>query len=222
VTLAEKLSHPFSLAYALSLAGVTRQFRREVAESARCAEAAVALSVDQTIPYWLAWGKVLRGRTLAEQGECGRGIAEIRSALEMFESTGAQLARPLFLGLLAEAYGNDGQTAEGLSVLRSALDTVSRTGERFYEAELVRLQGELMSRSETEPVSARERFERAAAIAHAQGARALELRAVTSLNRLLQKQGKQAMARSRLEEACGWFSEGLDTHDLRDARALLE
>jgi predicted ATPase len=222
LALARKLSHPFSQAYALSLAGVIRQFRREVAETAEHAEAAVVLSIDQSIPYWLAWGNVLRGRTLVEAGDAHRAIAEIRAGLQVFEKTGAQLARPLFLGFLAEAYASDGRIAEGQSTLRLALDEVSRTGERFYEAELVRLQGELMLRTDETAQAAEESFERSAAIARAQNAKALELRAVTSLSRLWRKQGKAAQARSRMDELRSWFREGTDTKDLKEAAAILD
>lgn len=174
---------------------------------------------------------------MAAQGQRDRGIDEIRSGLDIYEVTGAQLARPLFLGLLAEACAKAGRIGEGLNALNVALETVSKTGERFYEAELHRLKGELILQSGDEAstlhvldlpsstsriLAAEECFDRAAAIARRQGARALELRAVMSLSRLWRMQEKKAAARPRLEEACQWFSEGLDTPDLQEATALLE
>jgi len=133
----------------------------------------------------------------------------MRQGIAGHRATGAELVQPYFLALLAEGYGKVGQIEEGLTVLAAALDLVNKNGERFYEAELYRLKGELM-------------LMQAVDIARQQSAKSLELRAVMSLSRLLQKQRKQEEARQILAEIYGWFTEGFDTTDLKEAKALLE
>jgi predicted ATPase len=132
------------------------------------------------------------------------------------------LWRPYGLALLAEACGKGGQGEEGLKVLAEALATLERTGERMYEAELYRLRGELMLAQSRIQKKAEECFHRAVAIAHRQQAKSLELRATMSLARLWQQQGKQNEARALLSEIYGWFTEGFETKDLQEAKALLE
>ena len=124
--------------------------------------------------------------------------------------------------LLAEAYGEVGQTEAGLTVLAEALAVVDNTGERYWEAELYRLKGELLLRraSPTEEVEAW--FQQALDVARHQQAKSLELRAAMSLSRLWQQQGKRAEARELLAPIYGWFTEGFDTADLQEAKALLE
>jgi Predicted ATPase len=132
---------------------------------------------------------------------------------------------PHFLALLAEAYEKAGQIEEGLSVLAEALAEVDKRGERYYEAELYRLKGELtlkQSRVQSLETEAESCFHQAIAIAHRQSAKSLELRAVMSLSRLWQRQGKKEEARQRLAEIYGWFTEGFNTKDLQEARALLQ
>ncbi len=140
--------------------------------------------------------------------------------------------RPYYLALLAEAYGKGGQAEEGLSALSEALAVVDKTGERYYEAELYRLKGELTLKSEVKTSQnksqasleseAEECFLKAIEIARRQQAKSWELRAVISLARLWQQQGKKAEARQMLAEIYGWFTEGFDTADLQEAKALLD
>jgi predicted ATPase len=145
-----------------------------------------------------------------------------------WRATGAELLRPHFLALLAEAYGKAGQAEEGLAALAEALEVVDKSGERFYEAELYRLKGTLTLQSQvSSPKSqvqkeAEECFQRAIEIARRQQAKSLELRAVMSLSRLWQQQGKREEARQLLAELYGWFTEGFDTKDLQEAKALLQ
>jgi predicted ATPase len=143
LTLAQELSHPFSLAYAFVVAAVLRQLRREGPAAKERGEAMMALSSEQGFPHWLAWGTIVRGWALAEQGQGEEGIAQIRQGLTNYRATGAELFRPHHLTLLAEAYERVGQAVEGLRVLAEALAAVNRTGERWYEAELYRLKGQL-------------------------------------------------------------------------------
>src|SRR5262249_38357984 len=133
--------------------------------------------------------------------------------------------RTYLLALLAEALGREGQIKEGLDVLAESLALVHRTGEGFHEAELHRLQGEFLLRQKASEGTAREAeacFRRALTVARLQHARSLELRAAMSLTHLYQKQGREAEARPMLAECYNWFTEGFDTPDLQEARALLE
>jgi predicted ATPase len=168
-------------------------------------------------------GIILLGWALAEQGQGEEGIAQIRKGLASWQATGAELYRPYWLALLAEAYGKVGKIEEGLAVLTEALDAAHKNGERYYEAELYRLKGELLLVLSAENQSEAEVcFRQAIDIARQQSATSLELRAVTSLSRLLQKQGKKEDARKILAEIYGWFTEGFDTGDLREAKTLLQ
>ncbi len=242
LTLAQALLDPHTLAFALHFAAWLHQFCREGQLTQERAEAVTALSAEQGFPAWLAQGTILRGWALAEQGQEEAGIVQIRQGMATWQATGAELGRPYFLALLAEAYEKAGHHKDGLSVLAEALATVDRTGERHYEAELYRLKGELLliqstgrggSRTAREVEAsfkpARTAKEEAEAcfrqgidIARSQGAKSLELRSVMSLSRLWQGQGKKEEARQMLAEIYGWFTEGFDTADLKEAKALLE
>jgi predicted ATPase len=142
--------------------------------------------------------------------------------LAAFEATGAKAARPYWLALLAEACGEGGQAKEGLEVLAEALAAVHTTGERFYEAELYRLKGELLlTLSRENSGEAEICFHEALEIARRQQAKSLELRAAMSLSRLWRQLGRPEEARQLLAEVYGWFTEGFETADLREAKALL-
>ncbi|MBI2360624.1 MAG: AAA family ATPase [Deltaproteobacteria bacterium] len=220
LALARELAHPYSLAIALNFSAMLHQFRREGQAAQEQAEAAIALSTDQGFPLWAAFGTMLRGWALTERGKGKKGIAQMRQGLDAFAATGAELTRSYFLVLLAEAYGKAGGTEQGLTLLAEARDFVDKHGERFYEAEIYRLKGELLLKIEDR--RSEMCFSQAIEIAGRQGAKFLELRAVTSLSRLLQKQGKKETARKLLAESYGWFTEGFDTPDLKEAKALLE
>jgi len=146
LTLAQELVHPHSLANALYWAAMVHQLRREGPGAQERAEALLALGTEQGFPYWLAVGTILQGWALAVQGQGEEGIAQLRQGLGAFRATGAEVSvsQSHILALLAEAYGKTGQTDKGLAALGEALDFVDRTGERFYEAELYRLKGELI------------------------------------------------------------------------------
>jgi adenylate cyclase len=227
LTLARELSHPLSLAFALTFAALFRQLCREGGLAREQAEALRTLSTEQGFPQWLAMGTILWGWALAEQGE--EGITHIRQGLAAHRATGAELQRPYFLTLLAEAYGKGGQAEEGLRVLAEALAQMDRTGDRWYEAELYRLKGELTLSQTSVPglassgqKEAEECFWKALEIARRQSAQSLELRAATSLARLWQQQEKQKEAHKLLSEIYHWFTEGFDTKDLQEAKALLD
>ena len=142
-TLAQELSHPFSLAAARVFAAMLHQLRRERALTQEWAEAAITLAREQGFPVWLGQGAVLQGWALAEQGQSEEGITQIRQGLATHQAIGAGIFQSYYLVLLAEAYGKAGQAEEGLAALAEALTVVDKSGERFYEAELYRLKGEL-------------------------------------------------------------------------------
>jgi len=228
ITLAQNLSHPFSLAYALGHAARLHQFRREEHAIQERTEAAIALSTEQGFPFFLTQGAIFHGVVLAEQRSGLEGIARIQQGIAAYRATGAELYQPHFLALLAEADGKAAQVEEGLAVLAEALAVVVKTGERFYEAELYRLKGELTLRSKVQRLKAEveaetERcFWQAIEVARKQSGKSLELRATTSLARLLAKQGRREEARTMLVEIYNWFTEGFDTSDLKDAKTLLD
>jgi predicted ATPase len=173
-----------------------------------------------------AGGRILRGRSLTEQGQMDEGIREMQEGLTAWQATGALSHRPSQLALLAEALGKEGHVQEGLTALAEAQTLVLTTQERFSEAELYRLQGELLLR-QAQPAEAmcdqaEACFRRALAVAHAQGAKSLHLRAVMSLSRLYRRQGRAAEGRPILAETYGSFTEGFDTLDLQEAGALLQ
>jgi class 3 adenylate cyclase/predicted ATPase len=237
LALTQELSHPLSLAYALASGTWLHQYRWEEQSSQEQAEATIALSSEQGFPYFLAMGTILRGWALAEQGQAEEGIGQMRQGLDAIRATGAGLFEPSYLAMLAEAYGKVGQAEEGLNVLAEALEIAHRTGERYNEVDLYRLKGELVLQSgvrrpasaATSPQSptsspqseAEACFHKAIEIARQQQAKSLELRAVMSLSRLWQSQGREDEARQLLAEIYGWFTEGFDTKDLQEAKALL-
>jgi predicted ATPase len=223
LTLAQELTHPFSQAHALVQAAIFHQFRREAQAVQERAEALVTLSTEQGFPYWLAYGIILRGWALALRGEGAEGIVRMRQGLVAYRGTGAELHRPYFLSMLAEAYGEAGQSEEGLTVLVEALSLVDKTGERHWEAELHRRRGELLLMQQGQNVGeAEECFRKALDIAGRQKAKSLELRAAMSLSHLWQQQGKREEARQMLADIYGWFTEGFETADLKEAKFLLD
>jgi predicted ATPase len=239
LTLAYESSHSYSLSSALEFTADLHQFRREWRLAQERAEAAIAVSAEQGFALALSQAAIMRGWALAEQGQGEEGIAQIRQGMEAWQATGAELRRPHFLALLAEAYGKVGRAEEGLAALAEALAAVDKTGECYYEAELYRLKGELSLQSgvrgpESENPSpqhptpsthaeadAEACFHKAIEIARQQQAKSLELRAVMSLSHLWQKQDKKDKARQILAEIYGWFTEGFDTKDLQEAKVLL-
>jgi class 3 adenylate cyclase/predicted ATPase len=226
LTLAQELSHPYSQALALNLAATLHQYCREGLVVQEGAEAVIALSSEQGFLFRVAWGTLLRGWALTEQGYGEQGLAQLRQGLAFWQATGAELVRPHCLAMLAETYGKVGQVEEGLSVLAEALAAVDKTGQGAHEAELYRLKGELVLQSSVRSLESKVQeaegcFQQAIAIACRQRAKSWELRATTSLARLWQQQGKTVEAHQMLAEIYGWFTEGFETRDLKEAKALL-
>jgi predicted ATPase len=221
--LAQELSHPFSLVFALVSATLVHQFRREAEAVQERADALMALSSEQGFPHWLAYGMILRGWALGAQGEGAEGIAQMRHGFVDRRARRSEVHRPCFLSLLAETHGKLGQVEEGLTLLAEALATVDKTGECYWEAELHRRKGELLLMQQIQNVvEAEECFRKALDIARRQQAKSLELRAATSLSRLWQQQAKKEEAYRLLADIYGWFTEGFDTADLKEAKTLPE
>ena len=224
VTLAHQITHPLSLGYALTVAAVFHQFRREWQTVQERAAAAMTLAKDQGFPYWIALSSLLHGWALAQQaGQAQEGITQIEQGLRAYRATGAELWRPYLLALLADAYGTIGKAEAGLTALAEALTLADTTGERFYEPERYRLKGELLLQQNSDNQAETETcFTQAITIAQNQQAKSWELRAATSLARLWQSQGKRQEAHDLLAPVYGWFTEGFDTADLKDAKTLLD
>jgi predicted ATPase len=223
VTLAQQMVHPFSLGFALVFAAMVHQYCRDVRAVQERAKAVISLALAQGFPHWRAQGAILRGWTLAQQGQLQAGIEQIHQGLSAFRATGAEINQSYYLAILAEAQGILGEPAAGLAVLLEALALVDTTGERWYEVELYRLKGALLlQQSSDNATEAESCFHHALEIARNQQAKSFELRAATSLARLWQQQGKRQEARDLLAPVYGWFTEGFDTADLQEAKVLLE
>jgi predicted ATPase len=223
LALAHELSHPYSLAYAQCWAAIVSQLRRDVSAVHEHAEDAVMLSTEQGFPQWAALGTSVHGWALAVQGQSEEGLAQVRQGTAAWQATGAAVIVPYFCTVPADVAAHLGHLEDSLQALAEAHILVEQHEERYWEAEIHRLRGVLLLRqSETPQAEAEACFQRALDVAHRQEAKSLELRAAMSLSRLWQQQGKQTEARALLAPIYGWFTEGFDTADLQDARALLE
>jgi adenylate cyclase len=225
--LAEDLSHPFSLALAHCYAAMLHQFRREPHLVQQQTEAAMSLCTEQEFTYYLAWATLLRGWALtAQRAERApeNALAQLRQSFADLLATGAGIREAYYRALLAEAAGSSGKSDTGQQLLAKAFAAMQRTEERYWEAELHRLQGELLGQEAERPqrAGAEAHFLRALAVARSQQAQSLELRAAMSLGRLWQGQGKRDDARTLLASVYQWFTEGFDTPDLQEAQALLD
>ena len=223
LTLAQHLEHPYTLARGLYYTTFLHQLRRECQVVSERAATAITVATAQQVALVLAVGPIMRGWALAMQGQGAEGLTQLRHGLDAYRATGAEFQRPHFLGMLAEVYRSLGQPEAGLTALSEALALVEKTGERYYEAELHRLKGELFLQHAAPDVSHAETcFQQSLDIARRQQAKSLELRAAMSLGRLWQQQGKRQEGRALLAEVYNWFTEGFDTADLQEAKALLQ
>jgi len=186
------------------------------------AETALAITTEEIIPFFRAHAIMLRGWALVEEGQGEEDVAQLREGYAAYCGDGAQIECSHWLALLAEAYRDTGRPTDGLRPIAEALDHVAQTGIVYYEAELHRLDGELRLHLDApDEQRAEASFRRALEIARRQQAKSWELRAATSLGRLRGEQGRRMEARDLLAPVYGWFTEGFDTADLREAAALL-
>jgi tetratricopeptide (TPR) repeat protein len=223
LNLAQTIEHPITLASALHCAAEVHRQRGEAQASLECAERELELSGEQGFPLWFALAQIYRGWALARLGHHGEALATIPKGIADYRATGAEMAVPIFLGLLAEAYHQAGKTDEGLHVLEEAITIVQRVDDRSSgAADLYRLRGDLLLLAGSRHHEAEASLRRALEIARGQQAKSLELRATMSLARLLDSQGKRPEARDTLAAVYTWFTEGVETSDLKAAKALIE
>ncbi len=236
---AEKLSHGFSLCFALDAAAGVHRRRREARRAQTVAEDEMTLAGEHGFPYWLGQGMITRGWAMVEQGQIEKGVQQIEQGIDRLRETQTTLDLPFSLTLLAEGYRKAGKRQEGLDSLAEALSQIEKTEEWYRKAEVYLQQGRLLL---APPVSAAKRYiplrkvtadqhhwpeaerylQMAITTAQQQESKSLELRATMSLALLWQQQSKKNEARQRLAEIYSWFTEGFDTKDLQEAKALLD
>jgi class 3 adenylate cyclase/predicted ATPase len=218
---ARRVAHLPSLAMCLGYGAMFSSLVGDDVALDERADELVAVTTEQGFLYFGALGTIFRGWVKVENGDVAEGISLLRSGSEAYRATGAALFMPHHTALLARAYEITGQVEEAATRLDDALQIVEKTGERWFEAELNRLKGQLLLR-QGHPDAAEELYRRALSIAEAQEAKLWELRAAVSLARLRRDQGRHAGARGLLVPVYGWFTEGFDTPDLKEAKALLD
>jgi predicted ATPase len=220
---AQAFAQPYSLTMAQNWMIYLHHFRREVPAVQTQAEALLTLATAQGFPLWVGYGTCWRGWALAMQGHGEKGIVQLRQGMAGALATGQTLTQPFCLILLAEAMEHAGRVDEGLRVMAEVLVAIEASGRYELLAEAYRLQGALLLRQAVSDVHQAEVcFQQALTIARRQQAKSWELRAATSLVRLWQRQGKRDDAHALLAPLYGWFTEGFDTADLQEAKALLE
>jgi predicted ATPase/class 3 adenylate cyclase len=217
--------HPYSVAFGLNLAAFLRQYLGDAPATGALAEEVRMRSEAHGLTFIGAMASIFEGWVLTQEGQLEEGVAQMRRGLAAQLATGAALARPYWLWLIAEACHRTGAAQEGLALLDEADAVVEQTGERYWEAEIHRLRGQLLTASQPPgPVAARSAeacFRRALDISRKQGARSLELRTAVSLSLLWQAEGRQGAARELLVPVYERFPEGRETCDLRTAALLL-
>jgi class 3 adenylate cyclase/predicted ATPase len=224
---AEELAHPFAKAYALVFGVGVSVCLRDGAGLQTYVTPLLEIGEQFGFVVFSAWGRIAQGRALALQGSPGAGIAQIRQTLDAFERMNMRLQLTFMYAVLADVYLADRRYAEGQAALDRAQLLMAERGERFWEPEVHRLRGVLRLVDEAADRhdrhdQAEAAFRQALAVARHQQARSLELRATTSLARLWQQQGRRREAHDLLAPIYGWFTEGFDTADLREAKSLLE
>jgi predicted ATPase len=225
---ARQVNHPFSLATALAFDSLFHLLRRDAAALEERGREVAALAEEKGFLFFVGIGMFKLGWVATRQGRVKEGLAKLHQALEIYQATGVRFTLTELLGSLAEAYGMAGDNEKGLEFMSQVLAEVERGGERYYEAELFRLKGELLLRkAERNGRTVLEKeaeacFQKSLAVARQQMAKSFELRTAVSLGRLLKKQGKESEARKLLEEVYSWFTEGFDTPDLKEAKSFIE
>jgi class 3 adenylate cyclase/predicted ATPase len=218
---ARRLAHPPSLASSLVLGARLLSLVGDDAALGERAGQLIAVATEQGFPYYRATGAIFRGWVKVKNGDVTEGISLLRSGSAACRATAAEFWMPHFIALLAAACEIAGQIEEALTLLDDTLQIVERTGERWSAAELNRHKGQLLQRQgHTE--AAEELYHKALSIAGEQEAKLWELRAAVSLARLWRDRRYRAEARDLLVPVYGWFTEGFDTPDLKDAKALLD
>ena len=220
---AEKLGHPMTLILAHFFTSYYYLLCRDATVARQQAEICIALSQEHGVLNYGSLGNAVHGWATAVEGDLENGVAEISKGLAAWQRTGAGLRVPEFLAVLAEVQGWAGRPEQGLESITEALRLVEATGEKKCLAEIIRIKGGLLMLQPEENTDASEEcFNLALKIARQQQAKMLELRAAVSLARIQAGTGRHDEARGVLSTIYEWFTEGLDTPDLRDAKALLD
>ena len=219
--LAERLGHPYSMGFSLMFSAVIHEFCGEVEKTLEHSEQGIRLAREHGLKEVQGWSLLRKGWAIAMMGEFDEGITLQRTVLKRQRELGSEVARPHFLGALAQSMIEAKQYPAAQETVEEGLDTVQRTGARYYYAELLRLRGECALALGEPPARAEDLFWQAREIARGQEAKSFELRAAISLARLLATSDKAGEGRAGLAEVYGWFKEGFDTEDLREARELL-
>ena len=218
---ARRIDHSYTRVRVLNTACGVEAIAGSAREAQRYAKQVVALSKEHGFAYWTSMGLLGHGRSLTALGQAPAGLALVAQGLSGLRATGAILNTPWALCFLAEASAKVGQLEEGLHCLAEAAQLVETTHERWWEAELRRLRGDLLDAT-GDRAAAEQSYHQALAVAKRQRAKSFELRAATSLARLWRDQGKRTEARDLLAPIYNWFTEGFDTPVLKEARALLD
>jgi predicted ATPase len=220
---ARETGHATTLMYALAFAVHTHSFCRNYITAHAQVDELIALADEKGAPYWKALGTAMRGWLFASTGKASDAVRAITSGITSLRSTGASLYEPWHLWHLAMAYAELGQPDDARRCIDDAIDKVERSKEKWCEAEVHRVAGEIALKSLAPDTEKAEKyFEHAISIARSQQAKSWEVRAAMSLARLWRDQGKPQQARELLAPVYGWFTEGFDTLDLKDAKALLD
>ena len=218
-----EIGHAATLIYALWHVSVTEMFCGNYAKASVHLEEAVALAGEKGALFWKALATVFRGCVFALAGDASKAIQVAMSGMAMYRSTGARVFLPLCLSYLAYAYAELNKLDDASRCLNEAMTGIDATKETWHEVEVNRIAGEIALRSPQRDVAkAQSYFERALAVARQQQAKSWELRAAMSMARLWRDQGKPQQARELLAPVYGWFTEGFDTRDLKEAKALLD
>jgi predicted ATPase len=222
LALAHALSHPFSVAWARCMAAWVSQFCRDVPAVHEQAEAAVVLATAQGFPLWATQGTILQGWALAMQGQGEAGMTQLHAGITAYRATGSAQHVSYYYTMLADVCAHLAYPEDGLQALAEAHTLLEQQEAHWWEAETHRLRGVMLLRQpETPQEHAETWLRRALDVARHLQAKSLELRAAMSLARLWQRQGKRDDARALLAPIYGWFTEGFDTADLQEAKALL-
>jgi class 3 adenylate cyclase/predicted ATPase len=219
--LGQRLGQPYSIAVASSFTAVLHDWQREFTIARMRADTTIEVASEHHLPHVRGFGNMGRGLALVGLGHKPEGIAQFQIGLADWNGTGARLLDTQWLGLLAEAQVQAGRLGDALTALNRAAATAAATGECYYQAELHRLRGEVLTKT-GEDADAEAWFHQAIDSARSLQAKSLELRAATSLARLWRDQGKRREARDLLAPIYDWFTEGFETADLKDAKALLD
>ncbi len=222
ISLSEEISHPYSQSFAHSLAALFHALRKDTDAALQHSEQTIKLSKQAGFPFLLAFGLIIRGWARSFSGKTGMAIKLMRNGIEAMQAIGAELGRPFFLSLLAEGYGNAGQSDEGLKIISTALQTAGNNNEHWNDSDLHHLMGELQEMqtgTESEIISS---YHQAVEIARIQNAKSFELRGLVGMTKYGEKCGKFGKGREERTEVYEWFREGYESNLLREAGELLK